>query len=112
MSEGSAAHTRGSRAPAASLAAAAALWGGLYVISAATFEAIPPATLTLIRLALGVAVLLAFGRLRGVSTGWSEVSHRAAWIAALVAATSMLLQFGGTALTSGVEGSVVTMGGN
>ena len=39
MSEGSAAHTRGSRAPAASLAAAAALWGGLYVISAATFEA-------------------------------------------------------------------------
>ena len=109
MSEGSAAHTRGSRAPAASLAAAASLWGGLYVISAATFEAIPPATLTLIRLALGVAVLLAFGRLRGVSTGWSEVSHRAAWIAALVAATSMLLQFGGTALTSGVEGSVVTM---
>jgi len=85
MSEGSAAHTRGSRAPAASLAAAAALWGGLYVISAATFEAIPPATLTLIRLALGVAVLLAFGRLRGVNTGWSEVSHRAAWIAALVA---------------------------
>ncbi len=109
MSEGSAAHTRGSRAPAASLAAAAALWGGLYVISAATFEAIPPATLTLIRLALGVAVLLAFGRLRGASTGWAEVPHRAAWIAALVAATSMLLQFGGTALTSGVEGSVVTM---
>jgi drug/metabolite transporter (DMT)-like permease len=109
MSEGSAAHTRGSRAPVASLGAAAALWGGLYVISAATFEAIPPATLTLIRLGLGVAVLLAFGRLRGVSTGWSEVSHRAAWIAALVAATSMLLQFVGTALTSGVEGSVVTM---
>jgi drug/metabolite transporter (DMT)-like permease len=109
MSDGSAAHTRGSRAPAASLATAAALWGGLYVISAATFEAIPPATLTLVRLALGVAVLLAFGRLRGVSTGWGEVSHRAAWIAALVAAMSMLLQFGGTALTSGVEGSVVTM---
>ncbi|MFM8814256.1 MAG: DMT family transporter [Candidatus Limnocylindrus sp.] len=109
MSDGSAAHTRGSRAPAASLATAAALWGGLYVISAATFEAIPPATLTLVRLALGVAVLLAFGRLRGVTTGWGEVPHRAAWIAALVAAMSMLLQFGGTALTSGVEGSVVTM---
>ena len=60
-------------------------------------------------MALGVAVLLIYARVRGESTGWSEVPHRAAWIAALVAATSMLLQFGGTALTSGVEGSVVTM---
>jgi drug/metabolite transporter (DMT)-like permease len=95
--------------PATDLAAAASLWGGLYVISAATFESIPPATLTLIRLALGVAVLLMYARLRGVSSGWSEVPQRAAWVAALVAAASMLLQFGGTALTSGVEGSVVTM---
>jgi drug/metabolite transporter (DMT)-like permease len=109
MTLGSAKQTPARSAPALDLSAAAALWGGLYVISAATFEVIPPATLTLVRLALGVAVLLAFGRLRGVSVGWSEVPHRAAWIAALVAATSMLLQFGGTALTSGVEGSVVTM---
>ena len=109
MSRGNAPHPTASRAPAVDLAVAASLWGGLYVISAATFEAIPPATLTLIRLALGVAVLLAYARMRGVSLGWSEVPHRAAWIAACVAATSMLLQFGGTALTSGVEGSVVTM---
>ena len=109
MTLGSAKQTSPSSAPALDLSAAAALWGGLYVISAATFAAIPPATLTLVRLGLGVAVLLAFGRLRGVSIGWSDVPHRAAWIAALVAATSMLLQFGGTALTSGVEGSVVTM---
>ena len=109
MTLGSAKQTSPRSAPALDLSAAAALWGGLYVISAATFEAIPPATLTLIRLALGVAVLLIYARVRGESTGWSEVPHRAAWIAALVAATSMLLQFGGTALTSGVEGSVVTM---
>ncbi len=109
MSRGSAPRHHVSRAPTVDLAVAASLWGGLYVISAATFEAIPPATLTLIRLALGVAVLLFYARVRGDSTGWSEVPHRAAWIAALVAATSMLLQFGGTALTSGVEGSVVTM---
>jgi drug/metabolite transporter (DMT)-like permease len=109
MTLGSAQQTSPRSAPALDLSAAAALWGGLYVISAATFEAIPPATLTLIRLALGVAVLLIYARLRGVSLGWSEVPHRAAWTAALVAATSMLLQFGGTALTSGVEGSVVTM---
>ncbi|MFZ9828266.1 MAG: DMT family transporter [Candidatus Limnocylindrus sp.] len=109
MSRGSTPHSTPGRMPATDLAAAASLWGGLYVISAATFEAIPPATLTLIRLALGVAVLLMYARLRGVSSGWSEVPHRAAWVAALVAAASMLLQFGGTALTSGVEGSVVTM---
>ena len=109
MTLGSAKQTPARSAPALDLSAAAALWGGLYVISAATFEAIPPVTLTLVRLGLGVAVLLAFGRLRGVSIGWSDVPHRAAWIAAFVAATSMLLQFGGTALTSGVEGSVVTM---
>ncbi|MGA1430691.1 MAG: EamA family transporter, partial [Candidatus Limnocylindrus sp.] len=109
MSRGSTPHSTPGLTPATDLAAAASLWGGLYVISAATFEAIPPATLTLIRLALGVAVLLMYARLRGVSSGWSEVPHRAAWVAALVAAASMLLQFGGTALTSGVEGSVVTM---
>ena len=109
MSSGSAPPHRVSRAPAIDLAVAASLWGGLYVISAATFEAIPPATLTLVRLALGVAVLLLYARARGISSGWSEVPHRAAWAAAAVAATSMLLQFGGTALTSGVEGSVVTM---
>ncbi len=109
MSRGSAPHATSGRAPGIDLAVAASLWGGLYVISAATFDAIPPATLTLIRLAVGVAVLLVYARMRGVGVGWSEVPHRAAWVAALVAATSMLLQFGGTALTSGVEGSVVTM---
>jgi hypothetical protein len=109
MTLGSAQQTSSRSAPLLDLSLAAALWGGLYVISAATFHAIPPATLTLVRLGLGVGVLLTFGRLRGVSSGWSEVPHRAAWIAAAVAAASMLLQFGGTALTSGVEGSVVTM---
>lgn len=109
MSQGSAPHPNASRAPALDLAVAASLWGGLYVISAATFEAIPPATLTLIRLALGVAVLHIYARLRGETLGWWEVPRRAAWVAAFVAALSMLLQFGGTALTSGVEGSVVTM---
>ena len=93
----------------ADLALAAALWGGLYVVSAAAFSAVPPATLTLLRLALGVGVLTLFGRLRGESTGWNLAPHRSTAIAAAVGATSMLLQFGGTSLTSGVEGAVVTM---
>ena len=93
----------------ADLALAAALWGGLYVVSAAAFSSVPPATLTLLRLALGVGVLTLFGRLRGESTGWNLAPHRSTAIAAAVGATSMLLQFGGTSLTSGVEGAVVTM---
>ena len=109
MADGSATQVSARGRPMLDLSAAAALWGGLYVVSSATFAAIPPATLTLVRLGLGVGVLFAFGRWRGASSGWSEVPHRAAWFAALVAAASMLLQFAGTALTSGVEGSVVTM---
>ena len=109
MADGSATQVSARGRPMLDLSAAAALWGGLYVVSSATFAAIPPATLTLVRLGLGVGVLLAVGRWRGTSSGWSEVPHRAAWFAALVAAASMLLQFAGTALTSGVEGSVVTM---
>ena len=73
MSRGSAPRHHVSRAPTIDLAVAASLWGGLYVISAATFEAIPPATLTLIRLALGVAVLLALGYyMLTVSVTWLD----------------------------------------
>ena len=75
MSRGSAPHATSGRVPGIDLAVAASLWGGLYVISAATFDAIPPATLTLIRLAIGVAVLLLYARMRGVGVGWSEATR-------------------------------------
>ncbi|MEY4388838.1 MAG: hypothetical protein RLZZ432_557 [Chloroflexota bacterium] len=97
------------RAAIGDLTLAAALWGGLYIVSAAAFAAVPPATLTLLRLALGAGALLLVGRLRGEASGWGLAPRRATLAAAAVAALSMLLQFGGTALTSGVEGSVVTM---
>src|SRR5207249_7873650 len=38
--------------------AAASLWGGMYVVSAATFERIPPVTLGFLRLVVGAAALL------------------------------------------------------
>lgn len=45
-----------SRGPVLDLLAAAALWGGMYVVSAATFDTIPPLTLGVLRLVIGVAV--------------------------------------------------------
>ena len=60
------------RAATTDLAIAAALWGGMYVVSAETFSAIPPATLGLLRLAIGVAALATFAALRGESLGWAK----------------------------------------
>jgi drug/metabolite transporter (DMT)-like permease len=81
----------------------------MYVVSAETFAAIPPATLALLRLALGVAALATVAFMRGEPLGWALAPKGAVLRASVVVAASMLMQFGGTALTSGVEGSVVTM---
>lgn len=97
------------RAATADLAIAAALWGGMYVVSAETFAAIPPATLGLLRLAIGVAALATFAALRGESLGWAKAPKAVVLRAGIAVAASILLQFAGTALTSAVEGAVVTM---
>jgi len=100
---------RVTKAAAFDLTLAAALWGGMYVVSAETFDAVPPATLSLLRLVLGVAALALVAALRGESLGWSRAPKQPVLFAGVAVAASMLLQFGGTALTSAVEGSVVTM---
>jgi len=100
---------RVTKAAALDLTLAAALWGGMYVVSAETFDAVPPATLSLLRLVLGVAALALIATLRGESLGWSRAPKQPVLFAGVAVAASMLLQFGGTALTSAVEGSVVTM---
>jgi drug/metabolite transporter (DMT)-like permease len=81
----------------------------MYVVSAETFAAIPPATLGLLRLAIGVAALAVFAALCGESLGWVKAPKGAVLRAGVAVAASILLQFAGTALTSAVEGSVVTM---
>lgn len=43
--------------------AAAALWGGLYVVSMWGFESVPPVTLAFLRVLVGAAALLAVVRL-------------------------------------------------
>ena len=47
------------------LSVAASLWGGMYVVSAATFAAITPAALALLRLAIGASLLLLWSTIRG-----------------------------------------------
>lgn len=91
--------------PAADLLGAAALWGGMYVVSAATFTRIPPITLGLLRLVVGVAVLALALRLR---LGFDRATMPRAVAAGVVVALTLVLQFVGTSLTSGAEGALLT----
>ena len=94
-----------SRGPVLDLLAAAALWGGMYVVSAGTFSAVPPLTLGVLRLAIGVAVLATVFRgrlgLRGAPAGRIVA-------AGLIVAVTMVMQFVGTSLTGGAEGALLT----
>ena len=94
-----------SRSEVIDLLAAAALWGGMYVVSAGTFEAIPPLTLGVLRLLIGVAVLaVAFhGRL-----GLAALPRRRVVAAGVVVAATIVMQFVGTSLTGGAEGALLT----
>ncbi len=83
---------------------AAALWGGLYVVSQLAFaDHLPPATLSLLRLAVGVAALLAV--LRG---GPRLQERRMVLLGGLVAAT-LLVQSYGTLLSGAATGSLLTL---
>ena len=77
----------------------------MYVVSAGTFSAIPPLTLGVLRLAIGVAVLAAVFRgrlgLRGAPAGRIVA-------AGVVVAVTMVMQFVGTSLTGGAEGALLT----
>jgi drug/metabolite transporter (DMT)-like permease len=94
-----------SRGAALDLLAAAALWGGMYVVSAGTFDAIPPLTLGVLRLVVGVAVLaVAFrGRL-----GLAGAPRGRIVAAGAVVAATLVMQFVGTSMTGGAEGALLT----
>ena len=94
-------------APAAvvDLLGASALWGGMYVVSSATFQRIPPVTLAALRILVGAVVLVVVfrGRLR-----FSRTSARRVVAAGAVVAVTIVLQFVGTSLTTGAEGALLT----
>lgn len=92
---------------------ASCLWGGMYVVSRASFGAIPPVTLAALRVVIGgVALALALRLMRGrhaaVGQPWRRADHlRALGCGALVAAC-ILTQFVGTALASAHDGALLT----
>jgi drug/metabolite transporter (DMT)-like permease len=90
---------------AASALGAAALWGGMYVVSKDTFDRVPPITLGALRLLVAGAVLslilAVLGRLR-----WPG-DRRVALAGALLAST-LVLQFLGTDLATASEGALLT----
>jgi drug/metabolite transporter (DMT)-like permease len=87
------------------IVAAASLWGGMYVVSSATFAHIPPVTLGFLRLVVGAAVLLVVfgGRPRlGGAPRWRLVA------AGAILAITLVLQFVGTERTGAAEGALLT----
>lgn len=96
-------HRRGE----ASLAAltAAALWGGMYVVSKDTFEAVPPITLFTLRLVLGgVALALVLAR-RG---GLGLPREPGIFVGMAAVAATLLTQSVGTDLATATEASLYT----
>ncbi len=89
--------------------AAAALWGGLYVVSKWGFDAVPPLTLAFARVSIGALALVVVVRLVYPE---SSVSRRDllgfVGLGAVVAA-SIATQFLGTDLTTASQGSLITV---
>ncbi len=88
--------------------AAAAIWGGMYVVSKVVLEVIPPFTLLVIRLVLGFLALALVILARG---GFS-VSKREFWaffgVGVVGYGVSLGFQFVGTKLSTAANGALVT----
>ncbi len=87
---------------------AAAIWGGMYVVSKAVMEVIPPFTLITLRLVLGILTLLAVILLRG----GMKVTARQFWqvfgVGFVGYGISIGFQFVGTKMSTAANGSLVT----
>ena len=88
---------------------AAALWGGLYVVSRWGFESIPPVTLAFLRVAVGAAALLAAVRWRYPRRQFARRDWVGFAILGAVITVSLATQFLGTALTTASQGSLITV---
>lgn len=97
------------RAEALAPLAAAALWGGMYVVSKWGFEAIPPASLAFLRVALGAGTLALVVRLRGPPRSFSRREHGQFAVLGFWVGVTLLTQFVGTDLTNASQGSLLTV---
>lgn len=87
---------------------AASIWGGMYVVSDAVLDVVPPATLVLMRYVIALPVLWVAARFahdRGVQRpDWPKLARTA-----LVGfGVSLLAQFAGTKLSTAAAGALIT----
>jgi drug/metabolite transporter (DMT)-like permease len=95
---------------------AACLWGGMYVVSRASFDTIPPITLGLLRVIIGGLTLWLALRLTARRASPSAAAERASargdwWRFLLLGGTlaaTIITQFWGTALASAHDGALLT----
>jgi drug/metabolite transporter (DMT)-like permease len=87
---------------------AAAIWGGMYVVSKVVMQVIPPFSLIVMRLALGILTL---GIIVVVRRGW-KLTSRQFWgifgVGIVGYGISLGFQFVGTQLSTAANGSLVT----
>lgn len=87
---------------------ATSIWGGMYVVSDAVLDVIPPATFVLIRYLVALPVLLIWLRARrdrGIArSDWGAVA-----VTAFIGfGVSLLAQFAGTKLSTAAAGALIT----
>jgi drug/metabolite transporter (DMT)-like permease len=95
-------------AGAASGLIAASIWGGMYVVSDAVLDVVPPATLVLMRYVIALPVLWLAARMshtRGIQRAdWPKLA-----LTAFVGfGVSLLAQFAGTKLSTAAAGALIT----
>ncbi len=87
---------------------AAAIWGGMYVVSKVVLDVIPPFSLVTLRLVLGIAVLWVIIALQG-GIGFTRQQWLQAVAVGLVGyGISLSFQFVGTRLSTASNGALVT----
>ncbi|WP_324662650.1 DMT family transporter [Haloarcula sediminis] len=93
--------------------AAAALWGGMYVVSKWSFALVPPVTMGFFRVALGAGALWFGLRVAGTNGHGAQRPGRDDWPALLGlggwVTLTIVTQFLGTELTNASQGSLLTM---
>ena len=87
---------------------AAAIWGGMYVVSKVVLEIIPPFTLVSLRLLLGILTLAIVTLMRGFPKISRNQFLQVVGVGFLGYGISLSLQFLGTKLSTAANGSLVT----
>ena len=87
---------------------AAALWGGMYVVSKWGFASVPPVTLAFLRVLLGTVALVVILVVRGSGLPAREDAAGFVVLGVFVTVT-LVTQFVGTDLTNASQGSLLTV---